>query len=183
MATKISSAVKTERMALVVQGILAILFGLFAVFWPGMTDFTLIYLFSAFLIVDGIIIMILGLISMSNFSKALLLILLGLLELGIGLFLINNPLITFTTLVFVLGFSLVIRGIFSLVGAFVHKESSYSSRMLHGILGVLGVVVGLIVLFWPTESGLAFVWILGLYALVAGPILIAASFDLAKARK
>lgn len=183
MATTTSSAVKTERTALVVQGILAILFGLFAVFWPGMTAITLIYLFSAFLVVDGIVVMILGLISMSKFGKALLLLLLGLLELGIGLFLINNPLITFATLVLVLGFSLILRGMFSLVGAFVHKEYAYSSRMLHGILGVLGIIVGLIVLFWPAASGLAFVWIVGLYALVAGPILIAASFDLAKMSK
>lgn len=183
MASTVQSTVKMERTTLVLQGVLAILFGLVAVFWPGMTAVTLIYLFSAFLVIDGIVVLILGLLSMAKFGKAMLLILLGLLELGIGLYLINNPLVTFATLILILGFSLILRGLFNVVGAFVHKDHSYSWRMLNGILGVLGVVVGVIVLFWPVASGLAFVWLLGLYALIAGPILIAVSFDIGKTSK
>lgn len=180
MATKEQSMANMVRTSLVLQGILAILFGIAAVFWPGMTAVTLVYLFSAFILIDGIVVMILGLMHLNNFSKALLMLLLGVLELGIGVYLIRNPLVSFATLILLLGFALIIRGLFGLVGAFVHKEDSAGSRALAGIMGSLGILVGIIILAQPVAGGIAFVWMLGLYALISGPIFIALSFDVVK---
>lgn len=183
MAAKEQSMANMVRTSLVLQGILAILFGIAAVFWPGMTAVTLVYLFSAFILIDGVVVMVMGLMHLNNFGKALLMLLLGVLELGIGLFLIRNPLVSFATLILLLGFSLIIRGLFGLVGSFVHKEDSAGSRSLAGIMGSLGILVGIIILAQPVAGGIAFVWILGLYALISGPIFIALSFDVAKASK
>jgi uncharacterized membrane protein HdeD (DUF308 family) len=45
--------------------------------------------------------------------------------------------------------------------------------VLTAIGGILGIVAGIIVLRYPIAGGLAYVWVLGLYALVAGSIYIA----------
>lgn len=182
MASKSSSTASAERTALVLQGVLAILFGIAAVFWPGLTTVTLVYLFSAFLLIDGIICLIWGLMKLNHFTKAILLILLGLVELGVGLYLIRNPEVAFATLILILGFALIVRGVFSFVHAFTVSDSA-TVKTMHAILGVLGVVVGIFVLAQPVVGGLAFVWVLGLYALITGPVMIAMSSDLAKSKK
>lgn len=181
MASKKSSAMNTERTALAFQGILAILFGIAAVFWPGLTTEVLIYLFASFLLIDGVVALIIGLVHLKNFMKALLMLGLGLLELGLGLYLIRNPEVAFATLILILGLALIARGVFAFVHAFAGRGSS-TIKTMHGILGMLGVIIGIFVLAQPVAGGLAFVWILGLYALVAGPVMIAMSSDMAKAK-
>lgn len=181
MASKSLQTVNAERTALVLQGVVAILFGVAAVFWPGLTTLTLVYLFAAFLLFDGIIALIWGFIKLGAL-KGVLIILLGLLELGVGLYLVQSPEVAFATLILILGFALVVRGVFSLTHAFTGNGSS-TSKTMRAILGVLGVVVGIFILAQPVAGGLAFVWVLGLYALASGPVLIAMSSDLAKTRR
>jgi uncharacterized membrane protein HdeD (DUF308 family) len=180
MASKNSTAANMTRTSLVLQGVLAILFGIAAVFWPGLTTATLVYLFAAFLLIDGIIVMIMGLVHLRDFGKALLMLLLGLLELGVGLFLFRNPEVTFATLILILGFSLIVRGLFAFVHAFTEQGAAATTRTLNAILGVAGVVIGIVILMQPVAGGLAFIWILGLYALISGPVMIAMSADMAK---
>jgi uncharacterized membrane protein HdeD (DUF308 family) len=66
------------------------------------------------------------------------------------------------------------------VHAFTWTQDSAGRRTLNGILGALGVIVGIFILRQPVAGGLAFVWVLGLYALIAGPVTIAMSSDTAK---
>ena len=179
MAAKSSQAISMERTALVLQGIVAIVFGISAVFWPGLTTEILVYLFAAFLLIDGVIALIWGLMKLKNVMRTTLIILLALLELGVGLYLIRNPEVAFATVILILGFALIVRGVFSFVHAFAGIESS-TVKTMHAILGVLGVVIGIFILAQPVAGGLAFIWVLGLYALISGPVMIAMSSDLAK---
>jgi len=183
MASNTQSGANIEKGSLVLQGVLAILFGIAAVFWPDLTTITLVYLFSAFLLIDGVIVLVMGLINIRHFMKAMLMLLLGLLELGVGLYLLRNPGVAFGTLIIILGFALIFRGMFSFVHAFTRSEDPSTVRTLNGILGVLGVIVGIVVLRQPVASGLAFVWILGLYALITGPVMIAMSSDMVRSNK
>ena len=169
--------------ALVLQGVLAILFGIAAVFWPGITTITLVYLFAAFLLIDGIIVLVMALMNLRDIGRAILMLLLGLLELGVGIYLLQHPDVAFATLIIILGFALIVRGIFSFVNAFTRGDESAGMRTLHGILGALGVIIGIFILRQPVAGGLAFVWVLGLYALITGPVTIAMSSDVAKSSK
>lgn len=175
MASKTTS--KTDnvgRTALVLHGIAAILFGIAAVFWPGLTTITLVYLLAAFLLIDGVIALIWGLTKFSDFSKAILIMLLGLVELGAGLYLMRQPELALATLIVILGFVLVIRGLLAFIHMFTEKDAPVI-KALHGIQGFLGLVVGIFILAQPVVSGLAFVWVLGLYALITGAVMVAMS--------
>ncbi len=57
------------------------------------------------------------------------------------------------------------------------EDNLATHKMMVVIGGVLSVLVGVIMLLQPASSGVAFVWILGLYALITGPIMIALSLD------
>lgn len=167
----------------VVAGIAATLFGVAAVFWPQETILTLLYLFAAFVLVDGVVNFFGGIMSIGRSASAWFLrVILGALEVGVGVYLLRHPHVTFATFILLIGFTLIVRGVFDVVRAFTDKQSN-THRMLQIITGVLGFIVGIIVLFQPVSGGIAFVWLLGLYALIAGPITIAMALDLRNAER
>ena len=163
---------------LTIRGIAAILFGLAAVFWPGLTLVTLIYLFSAFILVNGIVDIIYGLVHAGRQGiNWILTLLLGFLEVGVGVFLLRNLDVAFTTFVLLIGFILVVRGIFEVVAAFTEIKRGTATRILVIIAGVISALAGIVILRQPAAGGVAFVWIFGVYALILGPVLIAMSIE------
>ncbi len=174
------STLKDMWGALAFRGIAAILFGIAAVFWPGLTLVTLVYLFGAYVLASGVVNLIIGLTNMGGgsgtFWGRILLLLLGFGELAVGVYLLRHPLVTFTTLILIIGLTLIVRGLFELFsGIFGEGGSTY--RTVNVIGGLLSALVGVILLFQPASAGVAFVWILGLYALITGPLLIAMAFE------
>lgn len=164
---------------LTLRGALAIVFGIAAVFWPGITLLTLLYLFSAYILVSGIVDIVHGIGSIFRRASWFLVLILGLVELGVGVYLLRHPGVTFATFILLIGFMLIIRGVFEGIAAFSDNLSS-TNRVLMIIVSLVALLAGIVLLFQPEKAGVAFVWILGLYALVVGPVLIALSLDLKK---
>jgi len=160
-----------------VRGILALLFGIAAVFWPGITLVTLVYLFSAFILAYGLVGMITGISGGDESGTSrIFMILVGILEIGVGVYLLRHPYVSFATLILLIGFTLIIQGVFEIISGFFNEHGA-TNKLLVIIVGILSTLAGLVVLFQPAASGVAFVWILGLYALISGPLLIAMSLD------
>lgn len=154
------------------QGILAVFFGITAIFWPGLTLVALVYLFSAFVLAWGIIEIINGFLQIGHRSSWVLTLLFGILGLAAGIYLVRHPGVSFTALIIVIGLLLIARGILDIVGIFLDKKSG-GHKALMGIVGVAALAAGIIILFQPVSGGVAFVWVLGLYALVYGALTIA----------
>ncbi|HEY5805820.1 MAG TPA: DUF308 domain-containing protein [Candidatus Saccharimonadales bacterium] len=155
-----------------IQGIVAVFFGLAAVFWPGLTLRALVYLFSAFVLAWGIVEIINGFLSIGRRDSWWLTLLFGIAGLGIGTYLVRHPNVSFTALILIIGLTLIGRGLLDIVGAFLDKRSS-THRFLTGVIGFAALAAGVILLFQPEAGGVAFVWVLGLYALVYGALSIA----------
>lgn len=164
---------------LTLRGALAVLFGIAAVFWPGITLVTLLYLFSAYILVSGVIDIVHGVGGISKRAAWFLTLILGFAELGVGVYLLRHPHVAFTTFILLLGFMLIVRGVFEGVAAF-SESSTNTNRVLMIIASLVAIIAGIVLLFQPASAGVAFVWILGLYALIVGPIMIALSLDLKK---
>ncbi len=173
-----SDTLKANWWMLTVRGVALLLFGLVAVFWPGLTLVTFVYLFSAFLLVSGLVGVITALVSIGN-KGWFVGLLMGLLELGVGLYLVRHPLVSFATLILLLGLSFIVRGVIEVVSALSGNDMA-TSKTLAIIGGLLGVIVGVMVLNQPAASGVVFVWLVGLYALLMGPVVIALSLDAKK---
>jgi uncharacterized membrane protein HdeD (DUF308 family) len=169
-------ALQTHWWALTFRGIAAVLFGIAAVFWPGLTLVTLLYIFSAWVLVDGVIRIITGIGRIGEHQLGFLTMVVGLLQLGVGVYLLRHPHVTFTTLILLIGFLLIIAGVIEVVSSLSSPDSA-TGKTLATIIGAAAVLAGILMLFQPAASGVAFVWILGLYALIAGPMLIAMSID------
>ncbi len=163
---------------LTVQGIAAILFGIAAVFWPGLTLVTFVYLFGLYLLVAGVLSVLGGLFSIGRRSTWVLTVLLGLVELGIGVYLLRHPGVTFELLIVLTGSALVVFGVFEAVVALAGKDQTAVGKTLALIAGVVAVLAGVLMFFQPAASGIAFVWVVGLFALINGPLWIALSIDI-----
>lgn len=169
---------------LALRGVVSVIFGIAAVFWPGLTLKTLVYLFGAFILVSGLLNMVSGLANLNqedgSFWMRLLGVVLGFAELAVGVYLLRHPTVTFTTLILIIGLTLIVLGVLELfAGIFNAGSATYKTVMLFG--GLIGVLAGILLLFQPVASGVAFVWILGLYALISGPLLIAMALDAKRA--
>lgn len=163
--------------ALTLRGLAAILFGLAAVFWPGITLVTLVYLFSAYVLASGIVSVVFGLVSAGRAGMDwMFTLLLGFLEVGVGVYLLRHIGVSFATFILLIGLVLVVRGVMELVAAFTETSTAADRNMLM-IAGAISVLAGIVVLRQPESAGVAFVWVLGVFALITGPMLIAFSID------
>lgn len=162
---------------LTIQGIVAILFGIAAVFWPGLSLLTFVYLFGLYLLVAGVLSMLHGLFSIGKQSTWILTLLLGLVELGLGVYLLRHPTVSFELLIILVGSAFVIYGVLEAVVALSDKDRTVTGKTLAVIAGVVGVLAGVFMFFQPVSGGIAFVWVVGLFALINGPLWIALSFD------
>lgn len=169
--------------ATVLRGVLAILFGIVAIFWPGLTLVALVYLFGGYILVTGLVNEVAGVTKFSDSGRSfwgrVLLIVWGVVAVGVGVYLLRHPSVGFATLVLLIGLTLIVNALFDLFAGFF-SDGSTEHRTMLVITGVLAAVAGILVWRQPVASGVAFVWILGLYALITGPLMIAVAQDARK---
>ena len=164
---------------LVAQGVVAILFGIAAMFWPGLTAALFISLFGVFVIVGGIISLVHSLLGVGRSSLWWLELIFSVLIIGLGVYLLRNLDITLAVVILLVGFTLIVRGIVDFVtGLFSKDEDIKESRWFYAIGGLLGLVAGVVVLAHPVATGLVFVWALGLYLLLRGSLDLGLAFRL-----
>ncbi|MEK7059827.1 MAG: DUF308 domain-containing protein [Patescibacteria group bacterium] len=159
--------------AMVLGGVATIIFGVAAVFWPGLTLLVLLYLFSAYALVSGVVNVMAGLGTIGRADAWFLPVALGAFELGVGIYLLRHVTVTFSLMVLLIGFTLIARGVVETVSAYFNSRASDKARTMSYVNGLAALVAGIAVLFAEPAHGVAFVWILGLYAIVVGTIQIA----------
>jgi len=170
--------VKNIWWVLLLRGILFLLFGIVATLWPSITFVTLAFVFAFYIILSGVFSLIYGIMGIHHTHKYwFLMIVVGILEISVGAYAFNNPLINIAALTLLIGFTLIVRGIFETIAAF---EDMYgqSHKVLLAIGGILGILAGIFVLRYPVTGSLAFTWVLGVYALITGSIFIALSMTI-----
>ena len=171
-----ATGLKVMWASMILRGVAGILFGIAAVFWPGITLVTLVYIFSIYILVSGVIEIVDAVRAIVAHDSWIWKLLLGFVELGVGVYLVRHPGVSFATLILLIGLVLIARGVFEVVLALL-DDFSATEKTLMIIGGVLAVIVGIAILMQPAAGGVAFVWILGLYALLTGPMWIALGID------
>jgi len=159
--------------ALLVRGIAAVLFGLAAFFWPGLTLFVLIVFFGAYALVDGILALVAGM--RSSGGRRGLLLAEGVLGVLAGLVAFFWPGMTALVLLYVIAAWAIFTGILKVVMA-ISLRRELENEWLMALSGVLSVLFGLILAILPGVGLLSLVWLIGIYALIFGVALIVLGF-------
>ena len=161
------------------RGLALLLLGFVAITWPGLTLATLAIFFTVSLLIAGVVNVMTGIANMSLQKYWFLTLALGVIEIGFGAYVLKSPSLTLASFVLVLGFAILIRGILEVVAAFDEVYQG-STRMLMLVAGALGIVAGFMILRYSPTSGLAFAWVLGVYGVIAGSIILALSVEARK---
>jgi uncharacterized membrane protein HdeD (DUF308 family) len=159
--------------ALLLRGIAAVLFGLAALFWPGLTLVVLIVFFGAYALVDGVFAIVAG-IRGSEGSRWLLLAE-GVLGALAGLVVFFWPGMTATVLLFLISAWAIFTGLLKVVMTIAFRRE-VENEWLMGLSGALSVLFGVVLAVWPGAGLLSLVWLVGIYALIFGVALIVLGF-------
>ncbi len=154
-----------------ITGVVSSLFGLMALFWPKLTLATLVYMYAMFVVVIGAFSLFEALSNIKKDPLWWLMTLFAVFNIVIGVFLLRNPLITAAIFVILLAVFVFVQSIMDLVIASYAGKGD--GRWLWVLTGVFGLAMGFIILFYPVAASVAFVWVLGVYALVHGVVAIA----------
>ena len=180
-----TGAARTEAMsaclarnwwALALRGALGILFGIIAFVSPVATILSLVLLFSAYMLVDGVLGIISAVRAASRHERWGLLLLEGIFDIvvGVAAFLLPGG----AVLAFVLlmaAWALLTGGL--MVAAAFRLHATYG-RWLLTLTGIVSILFGVLLAIAPVIGAVVLTWWLGAYALVFGVMLLVLAFRL-----
>jgi uncharacterized membrane protein HdeD (DUF308 family) len=162
---------------LLLRGVAAIGFGILAFVWPGMTLLTLVFLYGAFALVDGVFAVIGAMVGWVRSTSAWLLVAAGILGIVVGLLTLMWPGAVAVGLVLYVGAWAIVRGVIDVFNAIrLRKEIPNEWSLL--ISGLLSIVFGCLIFLAPRLGVLAVIWPLAACAVAAGILLVALAFRL-----
>ena len=152
---------------LLLRGILAVLFALVAIFLPAIAFSTLILLFGAWLIINGILTIIGSIQSRKEDRNWWIAMLTGLVGLLLGIYTYANPIVTAATIMILIGIWSILFGIAEVIFAIrIRKMIEGEGWLIAG--GIISVIFGLLLLANPIQGGITLTLLLGVYALIMG---------------
>lgn len=108
-----------------------------------------------------------------------LLVLLGVISIGVGLFFIASPHETLATFTVIAGLFLVFDGLMAIVASIFGKGEG---RGLLAIVGVLGLIAGVVLIKHPFNALVVFVLVLGIWFIASAVVRLVAAFEDREAR-
>jgi uncharacterized membrane protein HdeD (DUF308 family) len=153
--------------AIVLRGVCAVLFGVGAFIWPGLTLTALILLYGAYALADGVLAVAWAFVKRRVGSFPWGMLLAGLASIVVGVLTFMWPGLTALVLLYLIAAWAIVRGVFEMVAA-VALRRELEHEWLLALSGVLSVALGLLLVIAPGAGVLAVLWWIGAFALVAG---------------
>ena len=159
------------------RGLLAILFGILALVVPGITLIVLIAFFGAYVLIDGIVAIYLAIRGRENNRNWGWLLVEGIAGVLIGIITFRWPgVTTFVLLAFIAAWA-IITGVMEIFEA-IELRRVIDNEWLLILSGAASVLFGVLLLLFPSGGALALVWLIGIFALIFGILLLVLSWRL-----
>jgi uncharacterized membrane protein HdeD (DUF308 family) len=161
---------------LAVAGVASVVFGAVTLFWPGITLVALTFLFGAFAFVYGAFALGSGLNLLAHRSTDWVpYVLGGLAGVVLGAVAFFAPGLTDLTLLYVIAAWAIIVGVFEIIASIDLRDVVTGAGWL-AAAGGLSIVFGAIVAVRPGSGALAILWLIGIYAILAGATRLYAAY-------
>jgi uncharacterized membrane protein HdeD (DUF308 family) len=167
--------------AFAMRGALGIVFGLIAIFLPGVTMLSLVLVFSAYALVDGVFAIMAAVRAMRQHERWGFLLLEGVVNIIAAAIAFLWPAITVVSFVFLVGTWAILSGGLMLSAAI--RLNADHGRWWLALGGLASVVYGVLLIAAPFIGALVLTWWLGAYAIVFGFALLAVAVKLYKRRR
>jgi uncharacterized membrane protein HdeD (DUF308 family) len=167
--------------AIGIRGALAILFGLIALFLPGVTMLSLVLLFAVYTFLDGVF----GIVSAVSAGREQerwgYLLLEGLVDIAAAVIAVLWPNITVLVFVLLIAFWAIVTGVLEFMAAF--RLDFIDGRGWLIFAGIVSIIFGVLLIVAPMIGAVVLTWWLGAYALVFGVSLVVLAFKLRDRRE
>jgi uncharacterized membrane protein HdeD (DUF308 family) len=167
---------KSTSTSMIVVGVLAIITGIIALAWPGVTVLALVILFAVYAFLAAFM-QGSRAFSSDGFGPVLGHLLLAVVDIAAGIFALAWPAPTVLVLVYVVGFWAIFGGLTELGTAFAAGETA-GTRTLFLLGGLVSVAFGVVLLARPGVGALTLALLYGFFALSYGVTQIAAGTQL-----
>lgn len=152
------------------RGVLAIVFGVLAFVRPDITLVALVALFGVYALLDGFFAIIAAPL-MTGSPLFLWVLLDGLFGIAAGIFTFAYPHAATAVLLSLLAVWLIVAGVFRIVVA-VELLKGVDDEWMALLGGILSIVAGALTLYRPVQSAVAWMWIIGVYAVLYGVMMV-----------
>ncbi len=159
---------------LALRGLCGVLFGLMTLFWPGITLTSLVILFGAYSLANGVMAVV---SAVQHHDRWWSLALEGLAGIVAAILTFMWPGITGLALLYVIAAWAIVSGVLEIVAA-VRLRKVIRDELLLGLSGLASIGFGILLMAWPGAGALAVAWLIGVYALVFGGLLMGLAFRL-----
>jgi uncharacterized membrane protein HdeD (DUF308 family) len=160
-------ASSTNKWLGVLAGIIAILFGLFALAAPVTMLASLVVFFGIFAIIQAVILLIGGIMAGGGENSARWIMIGGaVIALILGVLALYNPTGFVIAIAFLIGIWMFVFGLIGLFAGIAGRGAPYWWLTL--IAGIIGVLGRLYIITQPGAGSVVLVWVLGIYAIVFG---------------
>jgi len=156
--------------AVVLRGVLGLLFGIITFFAPGLSLAALVTVYGAYALVDGVF-AIVSAVRRRGTERWGMLLLEGIAGIAAGLVTLVWPGITAIALLYLIAAWSLFTGVME-VAAAVRLRKAITGEWMLGLSGVLSIAFGILLLLFPGAGALAVVLWIGAYAIVFGALLI-----------
>jgi uncharacterized membrane protein HdeD (DUF308 family) len=156
------------------RGVLAILFGFVLWTWPAMSLHILVMVFGIFAIAAGVFSTLAG-VRAEDTRHRWLHIGEGMLAVLAGIVALAWPAITAVALLYLIAIWAIATGIAEIGGAFRTGRAAMQEWLLI-LSGVVSIIFGILLMVWPGLGLLGLIWLIGIYAVVHGIILLVHAF-------
>lgn len=164
------------------RGLFAILFGILALIWPGATLLTLVLLFGAFAFFNGIFSIVAGIASFRSSDRWWAQLLEGVVSVLIGLATFFWPGMTTLVLLFFIASWAILTGVLQIAAA-IRLRREITNEWSMGLGGALTVLFGILLFLFPGAGALSVIWVIGLYAILFGVVMMVLAFRLRSLRQ
>ncbi len=155
---------------LLLRGILAIAFGFFAFAMPGLALVTLVLIFGLFALADGFAALWVG-AKAHTWGLALV----GVLGIIVGAYAFLMPGLTAVALLYLIAIWAIVRGVFEVVTA-VQLRKEIPNEWALIMSGAVSILLGVALFARPAAGAVAMVWLIGVFALAVGFMMIVLAF-------
>jgi uncharacterized membrane protein HdeD (DUF308 family) len=156
------------------RGGLSILLGVLVLVWPQLSVLIFVTLISLWLLLVGVMSIVQGVRNVRGGGFGWIAsILLGILEIGVGAYLVQRPGLTTLSIITLIGLVFFVQGFVYLINTFTTRSASGGHRMLSLLHAILSLVAGVWLWRYPFHGTLAFVWLIGLFTIISGGLMIA----------
>jgi uncharacterized membrane protein HdeD (DUF308 family) len=152
---------------MLLRGLIAIIFGLLAIFLPGITITVFILLFGAFAIVDGLLLVLQSVTTRRHEAHWWVRLLQGLLSIAIGIAVFVWPGLTLLILLYIIAFYAIAGGLLQIMSA-IELRKVIKGELLLLVSGILAIAIGVLLILRPGIGLIALVQTIGIFAIAYG---------------